>query len=141
MHLVQVGTDAAVVWIDQAPGVAVDARSVLSVAWLDAASAMKGQPESIALEGVSPRGLGLSCEGGGAGACRVAITHPDGEGLALSAFGLRRGEAPIVRGVLPLFARAGTAIEPLVIGDTVLVPDDGPTAGEGRLRRITLRWR
>ena len=139
VRLVQVGTEVAVVFLEQPVGVAAAAaegRTTALVVWLDANGAPRGLPETLSLGDVSPTSLAIGCAAGG---CRVAVTHGEGEALALSVAPWAKGAPTSARDVVTLLARAGADAWPAIVGDAIYVLDDGPP-GEGRARRVSIRW-
>jgi hypothetical protein len=140
IHLDPIGQDTLVSWVEQ-PGVAVtgDRPAQLQLAFLDPSGALRSLPEPLT---VGPRGpissVATSCEATG---CRFVLGLPDGEGLQLSGFVWTRGDRQAApRPLASLFAGPSADVTPVILGDQVFLGDDGPP-GEGRLRRVSVRWK
>jgi hypothetical protein len=136
LRFVKAFGETAVVFLEQPIGAAAEGgKTTALAAFLDANGAPRGLPETISLGDASPSAFDLSCE---AKTCRVALTRGDGEGLSLAAGSWVRGQPVVAPDVTTLLARAGSDAFPTLLGDSVLVLDEN--AGEGRVRRISIRW-
>jgi hypothetical protein len=140
VHLEPLGQDTLVSWVEQ-PGSAVagERPAQLQVAFLDPSGALRSLPETLT---VGPRGpitsVAVSCE---ATSCRFALGLPDGDGLQLAGLVWSRGDRQATtRPLASLFAGFQADVTPVLLGDLVFVGDDGPP-GEGRLRRVSVRWK
>ncbi len=140
VHLEAIGQDTLVSWVEQPSVAATGERPAqLQLAFLDPSGALRSLPEPLT---VGPRGpissVAVSCE---ATSCRFALGLPDGEGLQLSGFVWSRGDRQASpRPLASLFAGPSADVTPVILGDQVFLGDDGPP-GEGRLRRLSVRWK
>ena len=75
------------------------------------------------------------------GAGRVALVRRSADGLTLAAGAMSKEGTLAPRDLLQLLSPPGTSHDPMIAGDAILVADDAAIPGEGRLRRVGVRWK
>lgn len=85
-----------------------------------------------------PTSLDVACE---PAQCRVALVRRSADGLTLAGGSMTREGTLALRDFMSLLSPPGTSHDPMIAGDAVLVGDDAAIPGEGRLRRIGVRWK
>lgn len=137
LRFAQTSAGVSLLFVDSPPGLSTGASFVRRVALGATGDA---QPAvALALpEGWEPTSLDASCEATG---CRLALVRRTPDGLTLAAGTMSRDGALALHDLYQLLAAPGTAHDPMLAGDSVIVADDAAVAGEGRLRRVTVKWR
>ncbi len=127
----------SLLYVDAPPGVTRGPSFVRMVGF-----SSTGEPRvatALALpERWEPLSLDVACAGP---ACDLALLRRDDEGLSLAGGPLRDGGAVELRDLFQLLAAPGAAHDPMIAGGSIVLADDAAIPGEGRLRRVAVKWR
>ncbi len=114
------------------------APSVVSFVRLDGNGAPKGLAETLEIDGKPVlSSLSISCA---TQPCRVVGAKAEGPSLVVFG-GSWTGAEPLIKTEDLGFLRAGPSLDPvpMLVGDALLLLDDGP-AHDGRVKRFALAW-
>lgn len=139
VRIVPQGKDLLALWSEHPhPSDRSNAATPISFVHLDGNGAPKGLPETLTIEGDPVlSAFSVSCA---TRPCRVVGAKAEGSSLVVFG-GTWSGEEPTVRTEDIGWLRAGPSLDPvpMLVGDQLLLLDDGPSR-DGRVKRFGLTW-